>query len=75
MIELTDYITLSEAITMAGISRSMMQWHLKHGSAPPYGRIGREVVFRRNEVIKWKTERYPDGAPRKGRKRNGSVRA
>ena len=64
-----DLITLSAAAREAGVSRRTLQNHMKAGSAPGHRRIGREVVFSLAEVLAWKEKHYPEGRPRKGRRR------
>jgi predicted DNA-binding transcriptional regulator AlpA len=74
MIDISDFVTLSEAARAAGISRRTLQYHMRDRTAPEYTRIGREVVFCRGEVIAWAGIHYPEGKPRRGRKMHGSQR-
>jgi excisionase family DNA binding protein len=69
MFDATDFITLSDAARLAGISKRTLQKHMKSKTSPTYTRIGREVVFTLSEVLKWAAERYPAGKPRRGKRR------
>ncbi|MCE9567649.1 MAG: helix-turn-helix domain-containing protein [Planctomycetes bacterium] len=65
--QLSDFITLSEAATEAGVSKRTIQNHMKDGTAPKWERKGREVLFLLKDIHAWKQKHYPDGA-KPGRK-------
>jgi predicted DNA-binding transcriptional regulator AlpA len=67
--QLSDFITLSDAARAAGVSKRTLQSHMKAGTAPRWERFGREVAFSRKELARWKDRHYPEGTPRKGRRR------
>ena len=67
--DFTRIITLSEAAARTGVSVRTLQKHVKAGTAPAHAKVGREVLFDRDEVLRWKRRLYPDGTPRKGRRR------
>lgn len=68
MFDLSDFVTLSDAAKAAGVSRRTLQNHMREGTAPGHQRLGREVIFSREEVLAWKGRTYPDGA-RPGRRK------
>lgn len=66
--QLSDYATLPEAAKLAKVSKRTIQHHMEQGTAPKWERKGREVLFLKADVVKWREKHYPEGQSRPGKK-------
>jgi predicted DNA-binding transcriptional regulator AlpA len=70
MFDPADYVTLSAGAKLAGISKRTLQNHINNGTAPQHEKIGREVVFPIAKLLEWAKKHYPEGKPRRGKRRS-----
>ena len=56
-----EWLSEAEAARLLRISPRTLRWWRSKGMAPPWARVGKQVLYRRSAVLKWLEDKEKGG--------------